>query len=204
MRGGQASTTRIDLSTLLETHRRDVSARIFVKIPGEIFSYNATKRTATIQPSPLIPDPSGILVPMPLLQNVPVYTMQGGGIHVSFPIEIGDECSVFFADRDVSNWKACGGQQRPAHSRRHSLADGFALVGPNSQANPLITFLSAGEGGLASAAAKVAITASDTVVIKNAVGSLGTLIASLFSAIDDASKAAMEALKAQFQAVLAP
>lgn len=153
------------LADLLIAHGLDVSANIRVMIPGYVSSYDSAKRTAQIVPGYNRVYNDGTVVPIKcLLVDVPVYTMQGGGIHVGFPIKPGDECSVFFSDINIDAWFVHGKQQTPNDSRRHNLSDGFALVGPNSLANPLLTSLTAAEGGLASPLAKMAIDRSTNLI----------------------------------------
>ncbi len=50
-----------------------------------------------------------------------------GGYRV--PVQPGDECLIIFGDTAVDSWWASGGVQSPSSLRRHSLSDGFALVG---------------------------------------------------------------------------
>lgn len=147
-----------DLSTALDYHRADGDAQLRVAIPGEIITYNPTKRTAEIKILYNRVYNDGTVHPIicPLV-DVPVFTLQGGGMHAGFPIGPGDECWVFFADINLDAWHAAGGQQTPLDFRRHDIADGFAFVGPNSLGNPLLTALEADEGGLATADAKVAM-----------------------------------------------
>jgi phage baseplate assembly protein gpV len=84
-------------------------------------------------------DSTGKRVPLdlPLLVDVPVIFPRGGGVTLTFPVKAGDECLVVFADRCVDFWWQSGGVQEPVSDRQHHLADGFALVGPQSQAQKI-------------------------------------------------------------------
>lgn len=146
------------LSDALEYHRLDAAAQLRVALPGEILTYDADARTCTVMVcyNRVYNDGSVKAISCPLV-DVPMFTLQGGGLHASFPIQKGDECWVFFADINIDAWHKSGGQQTPLDRRRHDIADGFAFVGPNSLARPLVTALTATEGGISGAAGKVAI-----------------------------------------------
>lgn len=70
-------------------------------------------------------------VSYPLLADVPVMVLQGGGAWLELPITKGDPCLVFFSDRDIDTWWTSGNETTPNTLRRHSLSDGIALVGLN-------------------------------------------------------------------------
>ncbi|CAI1548353.1 Uncharacterised protein [Serratia liquefaciens] len=118
-----------------------VSTDLRVACPGIIQSFDADAVTATIQPSVKVPvrqaDGSVVSVALPLLVDVPVYFPRGGGVTLTFPITEGDECLVIFADRCIDYWWQSGGVQEPVDPRQHHLADAFALVGPQSQAQKI-------------------------------------------------------------------
>jgi len=80
---------------------------------------------------------------------------------VSLPIQPGDPCWVFFADINLDAWHAGdGGPQTPLDRRRHDIADGFVLVGPNPIGRPIVTLLESTEGGLGGPTSKIAINRS--------------------------------------------
>jgi hypothetical protein len=146
------------LTDVFDAHRDDVGSKLRVCMPGAIVSYDATKRTATISlgETQVLPNGTVIAVNAPLL-DIPVLTLQGGGIHLGVPIGPGDECLVVFADFNIDAWHTAGGQQTPPDKTQHDINDGFAIVGPNSLANALVTALTATEGGISGTLAKVAI-----------------------------------------------
>lgn len=67
----------------------------------------------------------------PDLVDLPVIVLGGGGANVTFPIQQGDQCLIFFNDRDLDNWSAGATTGGVATARLHSLSDGIALVGLN-------------------------------------------------------------------------
>lgn len=115
-----------------------LQARLWTAMPGQIVSYDATKQTVVVQPTIqgvfTATDGAETLVDPPLLPDVPVIFPRGGGCTLTFPIAAGDECLLVFGARGIDWWWQSGGVQRPAETRMHDLSDGFALVGPRSQA----------------------------------------------------------------------
>lgn len=148
-----------DLSASFDYYFKSVENDLRVCLPGEILSYDIEKRTAQVIPGYNRVYNTGVIKPMPILPNVPVLTIQGGGIHIGMPIMPGDECLIVFSDIHIGAWLKAGGQQTPPNARRHDISDAIAIVGLNSFANPLQTALTATEGGIATAMAKVAIDA---------------------------------------------
>ncbi len=118
-----------------------LSTSLRVAMPGIIQSFDAGAVTATIQPavksSVRQSDGSLSSVALPLLVDVPVVFPRGGGVTLTFPVAAGDECLVVFADRCIDYWWQSGGVQEPVDQRQHHLADAFALIGPQSQANKI-------------------------------------------------------------------
>lgn len=73
-------------------------------------------------------------VEMPVMTEVPVVFPSGGGFILTFPIHVGDEVLVVFANRCIDAWWQNGGVQNQIEFRMHDLSDGFALPGPRSLA----------------------------------------------------------------------
>lgn len=120
---------------------RSAVADLWVMMPCIVESYDPEAVTITAQPCLLIPvrQPDGSLVAesLPLLVDVPVMFMRGGGVAITHPIKKGDECIVQFADRSIDGWYQSGGQQVTNDGRMHDLSDGFAFFAPMSQASKL-------------------------------------------------------------------
>jgi len=78
------------------------------------------------------------VIQMPLLVDVPIQWMGGGGVTATYPIKKGDECLVIFASRCIDLWWQQGAAPGnspgvlPPDTRMHNLSDGFALVGLRS------------------------------------------------------------------------
>jgi hypothetical protein len=108
--------------------------------PGIIDSFDAATQTVQVKPALqklLFPDGEDARwVDLPPLVDVPVVSLSGGGFAFTFPIQSGDYCLLLFAERAIDNWFEQGSSAEPAHARRHSLSDAFAVVGirPRGQA----------------------------------------------------------------------
>jgi hypothetical protein len=117
---------------------RGMRSGLWTSMPGIVQSFDAGTGTVTVQPAvqgvQQAPGGGVAAVEYPLLVDVPVYFPRGGGCTLTFPISAGDECVVVFSSRAIDAWWQSGQVQAPTEARMHDLADGFAFVGPFSQA----------------------------------------------------------------------
>lgn len=68
-------------------------------------------------------------IPYPTLADIPLVIMSGGTSSLTFPVIPGDQCLLFFNDRDMDNWFV-GARNGPVNSNRlHHLSDAIAIVG---------------------------------------------------------------------------
>jgi len=80
-------------------------------------------------------------VDLPLLEDVPVFFLTGGGWSVTAPIVEGDECILLFADSAIDIWLQNGGTaNNPITQRRHDLSDAFAICGLRSTPRGLASY----------------------------------------------------------------
>ena len=112
-------------------------AQIWTTMPGIIEAVNGNG-TVNVQPALMCqvraPNGSTVWTPLPLLLDCPIVYQRGGGCTFTFPIAQNDECVVSFASRCIDAWWSAGGIQVQSEFRMHDLSDGFAFVGPFSQA----------------------------------------------------------------------
>ena len=101
-----------------EALKKEIFASLHCALPGTVVSFDASSRTAVIQPAVKVGS-----MTFPLLADVPVF------MPVTFEVNPGDACLVVFADIDIDAWFDTGVPQEPLSARRHSLSDGFAFVG---------------------------------------------------------------------------
>lgn len=108
-----------------------------VAIPGIVQSFDPIEQTVTVQPAvkERVLDLLGniSMVNLPLLLDVPIVLPRAGGIVLTMPVQLGDECLVIFGDMCIDAWWSQGGVQVQAEKRRHDLSDGFAILSPTSQ-----------------------------------------------------------------------
>ena len=81
--------------------------------------------------------PDNKIADYPLLVDCPYFVLQGGGAYIDMPIKKGDICLVLFNDRNIDIWWSTENVAEPPDRRKHNLSDGFALIGINSDVNPL-------------------------------------------------------------------
>ncbi len=72
------------------------------------------------------------LVDFPVLEQVPVVVLGGGGTYISYPIKKGDDCVLLFNDYELDGWWSSGEARPSEFPRRHDLSDAIAIVGLNS------------------------------------------------------------------------
>lgn len=221
-----------DLTDVLVNFKLDVFSTLNCVKVGQISSYNATKKTAQVQIlfKRILPDDS-IVSYKPLI-DCPVFTLQGGGGAIQFPVAAGDQCLLLFSDRRLDEWLQNGAQAAPGDGRMHDLSDAICLVGLNAlnsalAANPtnkvvilyhnqVLNLTQTGLQLISSGTGEVDIDTKIT--IKNGTTTLFTLLGTFLTMLealtiaDDeggailpltaASIAAIEAFRTQFGALL--
>lgn len=119
------------VDTLLNLKLDIFSSLNCVKV-GLIKSFDGTRRTAEVQILFKRKLMDGTIQSYPQIIDLPVFTLQGGGGSLQFPIAAGDQCIVLFADRRLDEWFQSGQEAVPGDARMHDLSDGIALVGLNA------------------------------------------------------------------------
>ncbi len=151
---------------------------------GQILSYNSANRTAQIQ---LLIDTilrDGTVLKNTVLNDVPVLTLQGGGMSLQLPIGAGDQCLVLFSDQNIDGWFVSGSENPPPFTRNHDLSDGFAIVGVNYQSSSSIPALSSTEARLVDSSGKTKFgIESGKLTIQNSSQNLLTILQTLITGI---------------------
>lgn len=99
---------------------------------GTVQSFDTAKQTAKVN---LVYKKivNGSPVTYAPLVDCPVIFSQGGGGRLTFPIEPGDTCFVFFNDVNMSKFVASGSLGAvPLDTRSHAFSDALIFVGLNS------------------------------------------------------------------------
>ena len=174
----------IDLKELLQSLKRDIFLSMNCVKIGKINSFDGTKKTAEIKIMFKRVLPDNTIKDYPLLINCPVFTLQGGGGSIKFPIAAGDDCLVLFSDRSIDIWLNTGSAAAPTDSRAHHLSDAIALVGLNSLQSGLAAY-PASEAIMAYAGAFVALKGGKAAV-QNASYDLLTALTNLVQGIQGA------------------
>lgn len=138
-----------DLTDTLENTKRDTSVSLNAVQIGIIEAFDSSNQTATIriaikQVIDIAPDGTRTLKEHPLILECPVVTLFGGDSFINLPIQTGDNCLVFFCDREIDNWLNKGGVQAPTIGRTHDVSDAIALVGIRNFQNSIADFLANG------------------------------------------------------------
>lgn len=135
--GQVKSIIQPDLSDVLMNLKLDIFATMNCVKVGKITSFDVTKKTAQVQIlfKRVLPDET--VVAYPLLIDCPVFTLQGGGGSIQFPIAAGDQCLLLFSDRRLDEWFQNGGEAVPGDARMHDMSDAIALVGLNALTSDL-------------------------------------------------------------------
>lgn len=136
------------LKDLLDLFRRDILLNFNCHAVGTVQSFDPVKQIASVtinyKKTFFVADSQGVyqpkLVDYPLLLDAPVIFLGGGGTALTFPVAQGDECLVFFNDRDIDTWFNGSSGSAVNTPRLHSFADGLILVGPRSLANVVTEF----------------------------------------------------------------
>lgn len=125
-----------DLKVFSSDLKADIFSSLYCTMPGKISKVNDNQTVSVeLQIKRALED--GTSQFYPLLVDCPYFVLQGGGAYLDMPIAAGDGCLVLFSDRDIDTWWATGNVTDPPTTRKHSLADGFALVGFNAKPNAL-------------------------------------------------------------------
>ncbi len=74
-------------------------------------------------------------IELPEFIDVPLITLQGGGLYITFPVKEGDYVFLIFNERCYDNWYSGDDFVQPLEYRMHDYSDGFAISGVNPQAS---------------------------------------------------------------------
>ncbi len=139
------ATPRVNINSLLSPELLDAFGQLKLDITrtlncvkvGSIQSFDPDRKTAQAQILFKRVLGDGTIADYPVLVDCPVFTLQGGGGAVAFPIRSGDNCLILFADRNIDAWFQNGSAAAPFDARCHDLSDGICLVGLNSLGSSL-------------------------------------------------------------------
>lgn len=112
-------------------------------LPGIVKSYNATTQTADIQPAVRGPIPKGRdgwdQETLPVIPNVPIAWIQGGGASIQLTLAEGDHVLLIFNEADISGFRQTGDVADAHDLARHDLSYPYAIPCGHPDASPLPT-----------------------------------------------------------------
>jgi len=123
-----------ELGELLELTARSWIGEVHTALPGKIVEYYPETQKADVKP--LIKrrivheDGSELLEEIPIIPDVPVQFMRGGGFFLTLPLVPGDLVCLHFMERSIDNYLSGEGEDTdPDEFRTHDLSDAVAVPG---------------------------------------------------------------------------
>lgn len=114
-------------------------ADVHTAMPGTIIAFDAVRNMVTVQPdlSRVFVDLRGVetITPAPVLKEVPVKFLRGGGFRITWDLSPGDEVLLVFCERSIDTWSQIGGSVDPTPRRKHDWSDAIAIPGMSTQNN---------------------------------------------------------------------
>lgn len=130
-----------DQTELLETLMDAVLARLPKAGPVMLAEDSADGHTAKLQPTTKAiqrkVDGTTVEVTLPVLPDIPVHFMGGGGITTTFGLKAGNEGFSVPAALGIDGWHQQGGIQSPGDTRQHAMWDAVFVPGVRSDPNKL-------------------------------------------------------------------
>lgn len=161
-----------DRQLAIDTALDGRQAQIWTCLPGIIQSFDASKMTASVQPTiqGQFRNQQGVWQnqTLPLCVDCPVQFPGGGGFLMTFPLAAGDEVLIHFSARCIDGWWQAGQVAPQAQFRMHDLSDGF--VAPKVYSIPKIP------GGISTTTAQLRSLAG-TAYIELAAGGIINIVA---------------------------
>lgn len=136
---------QLDMGTFLNSYlSKYLKDQIHTMIPGEIVSYDHSKRQCKVKPVINIHTEQGI-IEFPVLTSVKVQFPFGGGYGISFELIAGDTGGIFFSESSLAEWIKQGGITTPKSKRSHHVSDAIFIPGVIPDA-ALPSFTHSGDG----------------------------------------------------------
>jgi len=114
------------LAEIITKAIRNHLAEVHTALPGKVVRYDSAKQLADVQlqvkAAVWDEDNERTYEEIPILQEVPVCFMRGGGYFCSLPLQEGDFVLVIFSESSLQEWRATGQVSEPeGDARRHSI-----------------------------------------------------------------------------------
>jgi hypothetical protein len=138
-----SQSTAAEVNESLETIIGSMMDQLHVALPGRVERVTSPQLIdATPTLLRVFLDEDGVtevMVPYPVITDIPVHILRGGGAFISLPLAKGDPVMLIFAQRSLDAWLETDGKTiiDPHDSRRHHISDAFALAGMSTIKNPI-------------------------------------------------------------------
>lgn len=131
-----------ELAYVIKAALEDRLLDVHTALPGAVQSYDPLTQTADIQllvRRPVEKASGGYITEeLPILPNVPVQFMRGGGQFLSMPLEVGDTGLVIFNEASIDQWRNLDDVASPGEIGRHTLSSGVFFPGLASNLKPVL------------------------------------------------------------------
>jgi hypothetical protein len=119
-----------------------------------------------------------------VLKNLPVWCYRDATFHASFPVQVGTEGAVLFAETSLAQWRAGSGSEVPDDVGRHTLTGGvfFPGVVRDNDADALTRPNNGITIGTVDGTVSVSVQADGTITAENNAGSFDLASTGRFSA----------------------
>lgn len=168
-----------------EQIKRKFIEGIFTSLPAKVLKVSDYQNLQVVDVQPLIGtiEEDGVELVPPIIYNVPVILLGGGGALISIPLDIEDTVLLMFSMKDISTWQKGEGSYTVADSTRlHNINDAIAVTG--LYANKSTLKPDPNDVVIKFKSSEIRIAADDTATIKADKISIGDGTNELLSIVD--------------------
>lgn len=91
--------------------------RLNTSIPAIINAFDAVTQTVSATPAIrakyISPDGKISYIPYPMITNIPLAIIRGANVRITYPITVGNPCTLIFSQRSIDNFISEGGEANP-------------------------------------------------------------------------------------------
>lgn len=130
-----------DPDELLETIKDAVRQQTRTSIPVSVVEDSEDGHTVKLQPliKAIVKKPDGTTeaVTLPVLPDIPIHHIGGGGTTMTHAHKKGDEGWIIVSDASIDAWHQQGGVQAPPDTLSHAMSDAVYMPGVRSDPRKL-------------------------------------------------------------------
>jgi len=132
------------IEQLIETSIDSKITNIHTCLPGKILKTDGSVCSVQIILKRKVRKSDGKIVDesRPIIEDCPLMFLNVKNFAISLPVQPGDECLVFFSERDIDNWYDTGQEKSIRTLRKFNLSDGFVLPAVASKPKKLENYSS--------------------------------------------------------------